>query len=802
MLKNNILIAFRLLLRQRIYSAINLIGLSIGMASFLVIVLFYQYQKSYDQFITKKDRIYRINRYMRTHDMAGYISKVSYDAAGTLGNQISGIEQTLRLREFSTELTYKENSFRETYMLAADPSFFEFFDYKFIAGDPVAALNDMNTIVLNEKLAKKYFGDEPAISKYLSSVDQNGRKYDYKVTGVIKEVPPNSHLTADAIISFSSLKNHLDLNTRGKSWASCHAYVLLEEDADSEKVGAFVNQSLLEHVPEVGFEQASFRLMPLTDIYFNPGKDGGSQRGSTLLTNILLLIGVFILLIASLNYVNLATARSLKRSKEVGIRKVSGANKKQLIYQFMGESVFICLVAMLVGLFLVYLIIPYINNFSNYMYRIALNQSFLLDPTFMGIALVAAMSTGLLSGLYPSFVISSFKPAKSLKGDNVQSGKLSTRKILVVTQYVVSIFLIVCCIAIYKVFDHLRNQNFGFDEENIVAIRTDKIASPSKVDYLKNQFRMIEGVDHVAATSKVPLTHRDEHYCRIYHAKREQKDARTVIYVDENYFDLLGIDVHQSLVNPEGNGSLTNGIFVNQLFIDEYGDQYSLGNGVDLYDDNNHNKIAFTSQIIGVVGNFKDRVISPKKGPMIFKVDEEKTNYLLVRLKPENQHATIARLESSFKAQHPYLAFSFSFLEDEMNFMFAMITPFGSLVYYATLFAIIIASMGLFALALFITQQRTKEVGIRKIFGSSEFAVSMLLAKQYVRLILISFLISGPLTFYGFKWIFQKFPEQIEMSWWVLAMVAGGLVLLALATVFGQSWKVARSNPVNTLRYE
>ena len=186
----------------------------------------------------------------------------------------------------------------------------------------------------------------------------------------------------------------------------------------------------------------------------------------------------------------------------------------------------------------------------------------------------------------------------------------------------------------------------------------------------------------------------------------------------------------------------------------------------------------------------------------MFKVDEDKTNYLLVRLTPENQHETIARLEASFKEQHPYLSFNFSFIEDEMNFMFSMITPFGSLVYYATFFAIIIASMGLFALALFVTQQRTKEVGIRKIFGSSEFGISMLLAKQYVRLILISFLISGPLTFYGFMWIFQQFPEKIEMSWWILLAVAFGLILLALATVFGQSWKVARSNPVNTLRYE
>lgn len=802
MFKNNIIIAFRLLFRQRVYSAINLIGLSLGMASFFVIVLYFQYQNSYDQFLPKKDRIYRISRYMQKNTGAGYISKISSKAAEALQIGVTGVEQTLRLVSVQTELTYKDNSFREMFVCAADQSFFDIFDFELTHGNPQIALAEINSIVISETMAKKYFGKEPAISKIISTLDQNGQRIDLKVTGIMKDIPANFHMVLDAIISYSTLKNFIEQDEFDDNWALCHTYLLLEENADPALVEEMTSDIIRQHIPEEGFEKAHFPILPVTDIFFNPGKDGGSQLGNRLLTNIFMLIGIFILLIACLNYINLATARSLKRSKEVGIRKVSGASKIQLIYQFIGESLFFSFISMIIAIFLVYIIIPYINNFSNLMYRIHLDASLLLAPKFLLISLVSALITGLFSGLYPAFVISSFKPSKSLKGEIVVRGKLSTKKVLVVSQYAVSVFLIVCCIAIYKVFDHLKNQNFGFEDENIIAISVDNMKSPAKIDHLKNQFMTIAGVNSTALTSKIPLSHRNETSGIVFDEQQNFKYPHPIIYIDENYFDLLDIDIIQHV--PDHTVKLKNqqGIYVSQLFMKKYGEQYPMGNAIDIYNFDDRNRIEFTTPIIGVTTDIKDRILSPQKGPIIFKYDEKECNYLLVKLEPQKQHETIAGLETAFKNQNPYLAFDFTYIEDEMNLMYSMITPFSTLVYCATFFAIIIASMGLFALALFITQQRTKEVGIRKIFGSSELSISYLLARQYIKLILVSFAISGPITFYGFKWIFTMFPEHIELSSWLLFMVGAGLILLALVTVFGQSWKVSKSNPIDTLRYE
>ena len=412
------------------------------------------------------------------------------------------------------------------------------------------------------------------------------------------------------------------------------------------------------------------------------------------------------------------------------------------------------------------------------------------------------MVAGLLSGVYPAMIISSFNPAKSLKGEPAVRGKISTKKTLVVAQYVVSIFLVVCCIAIYKVFNHIKNQDFGFNKENVVVISIDKINSPSKIFQLRNELALINGVEGLAATSKIPLTHRDSYSILIDDTLTNYKYQHPVIYIDDYYFDLLGIKLLEKAAGFDDEILREKGVYVNNLFMEKYGHQYALGTSFEAFNASARNEVDFSAPIIGIVSDMKNRILSPRKGPMVFKHDDAELKYLMLKLAEEKQHETIAAVQSKFKTLHPYLSSNLTFIDDEVNLMFNIISPFSKLIYYATFFAIFIASMGLFAMALFITQQRTKEVGIRKIFGSSEISVSILLARQYIKLILISFLISGPLTFYGFKWIFSLFPEKLEMSWWLLAAIGGGLVFIAIITVFGQSWKVARSNPVDTLRYE
>jgi putative ABC transport system permease protein len=798
MLKNNFILAFRLLTRQRIYSAINLIGLSLGMASFLIIVLFYQYQMSYDQFHVKKDRIYRVNRLMDDKLRFSYVSSSLGESAQ---GHISGVKQTIRLSNMKLELQYGKNISSE-FVTAADNTFFEIFNFNLLRGDPVTSLSDLNSIVLSEALSKKYFGGEPPIGKLISTTDRNGQIIDLRVTGVMQDIPANSHLMIDALCSYSTLKNFYSNEELNNNWSRCFTYLLLDQNANPVEVEKQLSDLVSHQIPLDNFKKASLQLQPLTEIYFNPTQNNSGQIGNKELTNIFLLIGIFILLIASLNYINLATARSLKRSKEVGIRKVSGANKKQLVLQFIGESVFFCVVSLLLALILVNLFIPIINDFSNFAYKIHLSPYFFLDLQFMGIALSAAIITGLVSGLYPAFVIFSFQPSKSLKGELVGSRKISTKKVLVVTQYVVSIFLVICCITIYKVFDHMRNQNFGFETENILAVNIDKLENSANIIDLKNKIERLDGVVRVAGASKIPLVHRDEISCYVYDNKINASRNNALIYIDEDYFELLEIEKLKKVHATENNGRAENGIYVNEVFMNIYGDQYSPGDPLEGFKTKKSDQLMFTSNINGVVENFKDRVLVTSLDPIILKIDQDKIKYLLLKLQPGTQHNTIAQIESTFKKQYAHLAFDFTFVDDEMNYIFSMITPFTRLIYYATFFAIFIASMGLFALSLFVTQQRTKEIGIRKIFGSSELNISLLLASQFIKLIVISFIIAAPLTFYGFRWILMKFPEKIELSWFLLIGAGIGFILIALLTVIGQSWKAAKTNPVETLRYE
>lgn len=802
MLRNNIILAFRLLSRQRIYSTINLIGLSLGMASFLIIVLFYQYQISYDQFHSKKDHIYRVNK---KFDDKWRFSDASTTVGESIQGNISGVNKIVRLSGITDELQYGDKRFSEYSMYATDASFFNVFDFELLSGEPNTCLSELNSIVLTESLAKKYFGNDSSIGKILSTHNSKGQEIEVTVTGVMQDIPANSHLLINALFSISTLKNFYSAEELNSNWSRTFTYLLLDETAVPVEVEKQINDLISHHIPmhDFGdFKTASFELQPLPEIYFNPTRNGGAQIGNENLTNIFLLIGIFILLIASLNYINLATARSINRSKEVGVRKVSGANRKQLIYQFIGESIFFCLASMIIALLLVNFFVPAINDFSNFAYKIEISPYFFLDPQFMFIALGSALLTGILSGLYPAFVISSFQPTKSLKGESVGKGKISTKKTLVVVQYVVSIFLVICCITIYKVFDHTRNQNFGFENENILALKIHKVRNQSKVNDLKNEIKKISGVKAVAATSKVPLTHRNEKTSWVYDAKINMNRNNPLVFVDGDYFKLL--DEENGIIQQVADNSdfLEEGIFVNEKFMDVYGDQYALGDALPVFANRLDENVMFTSDIKGVVRNYKDRMLQPKIDPQIFKISNDNFNYLLIRLLPEMQHETIASLESGFKNMFPHLAFEFSFIEDEMNLLYSMISPFSTLIYYATFFAIIIASMGLFALSLFITQQRTKEIGIRKIFGSTEFNISFLLAWQFVKLIAISFLIAAPLTFYGFRWILMKFPDKIVLSWSLLIGAGAGFILIALLTVIGQSWKAAKSNPVDTLRYE
>ena len=805
MLKNYIVHAYRHLIRQKVYSIISISGLSLGLACFLIIVLYSQFQFSYDQFHEKKDRIYRLNTFLDGSKGHGRLSYTAPFVADYIKQNIDEVEEVVRFSEMPLNLHYQDKGFQELYMVACDSQLFDVFSFKLLKGHPKKSLRDPNTIVLSESVANKYFGEEDPMDKILITYSEKGHQIPLKVTGILEDVPQNSHIQFNALISFSTVKNFVGENWYDNDWHGSHTYILLNNDADPDQVQKRIDQILVDKVPLQGYNKASLPMQPLNSIFFNPTKDGSSQRGDKRVTAILLTLGLFILFIACLNYINLSTARSLKRTYEVGIRKVLGAHKKQLMLQFLGESVFISFIALAIAFILMQVFIPHLNGFSNILYKINLQEKFLGDKSFLVIALGTTILTGIVSGIYPAMILSEFKTVKALKGSASKKGSISLRKALVIIQYVVSVVMIICSIGLFKIYHFMQTQDFGFNKDHLMSISLDGIGDDPRIKILKDQLIQYSNIDGLTVASKVPMSLRDDYSCFMKDPETDF-DCRVIeIHIDENYFDVLDvpfITVPRSISQEFMENSI---MIVNETFMDRFGEYYQPGDRVELFNYESSNKpVPYESpEIIGVVKNFKGRnLIFEKPVPAVYMISNRKQNYLLTRLKTEDQNGTLSSIEKTFKNIFPEQIFQYSFVDDEINQFMSIVSPFAKLIFYGTFFAIFISSMGLFALALFTTQQRTKEIGIRKVFGATVHSVSIQLVKQFIKLVLISFLIAGPITFFGFRRILQILPEKIVLHWTLLFVIGIGILLLAIGTVLFQAWIAAKSNPVVTLRYE
>jgi putative ABC transport system permease protein len=806
MIKSYFLFAYRYMMRQKIFSIISITGLSLGMACFLLIFLYLQFQHSYDQFHAKKDRIYRVNRYHEGESGQWHLSTTAACVAELASGSISEVESAVRMVYLPLELHYRDKRIKEKNVFAVDPEFFDMFSFKLIKGDPGNALLEPNSIVLTEEIAYKIFGEEEALDQTVVTNDPTGGMLLLKVTGILEDVPANSHQLFKVLISYNTLKPFKDDRWMEENWYGCLTYLLLKKNASPELVEDQLNELTKDLLPDQGFQTSKLSLQLLTSIFFNPMKDGWSQRGSKTVTYILLILGILILLIAGLNYINLSTARSMQRITEIGVRKVHGASKIQLIGQFLGESIFFSMASMIIAIFLLLLFIPAINQFSNLLFTIHLDSDLFSNGTFLGIALGTVLATGIISGLYPAFVLSSFHTVKALKGKTERRGASFTRKGLVVIQYIVSISMIFVSIAILKIFSHMQHQDLGFDKEYVVVINLEEIRNDQRISIFKNQLIRIPGVGEVAGTSKVPISLSNDSFYYFWNSK-ENKDKRIdIVYVERTYFDLLNID----LVDQPDQVFLLDNVekeiaLVNQEFLSELSDQYPLGSVMELYnmDKDNERIPKAHPELIGSFSEFVDRnLIMNRPTPSIFMLSDNHINYLLVKLSEDFNQNILGGIENSFYQVFPEHVFEYSFIDDEINTVISIFSPFAKLIFFGTFFAIFIASMGLFALSLYITQQRTREIGIRKVFGASEKNITYLLTTQFIRLVIIAFIIAGPITFWGFRFLFQILPDQIDLGWHILGIVALLIVGLGIMTVWVQSFKSARTNPVDTLRYE
>lgn len=799
MLRNYLKIAWRNLLKNKGYSAINIGGLAIGMTCFLLIAMFIRNELSYDSYHEKGDRIYRVvhhsspdnseDRWIWGNAPVGPALKADFPEV-IEKVQFSGRSDIL--------LEYNKRSFQEGNCFYMEPSAFEVFTWPLISGNPETALEAPYSIVLTESTARKYFGNEDPMGKAINGIGGRANDGVYTVTGVMKDVPANSHFSFDVLMSMSSFYQTRPEIFDAWGYVDFYTYFLVDENFDQAafqaKMPAFLERNRPEENAEYYYD-LSFE--PLSEAYLQ--SKAARQPGITgSLSNIYIfaIIGLFILIIASINFMNLATARSLERAKEVGIRKVIGANKKGLIYQFLGESMIMVLTASLLGLGLVLLCLPGMREITG--------KPFSTEELYNGFTLLSyvgmALVIGLLSGSYPAFVLSGFNPSSVLKGifRTSQSGN-RLRKGLVVFQFSLSIALIASTVIVYFQLGYMLDKNLGFDREQQLVIDFNWDGEVlDNMETIKSEFMTLPEVVSVAGSRTVPGSHFPAAGTNIETQEGQMEHFEPFLYeIDFDFIPHYEIEVVAGRpYSREFVTDSTQAMVVNEAAARSFG--YAdpaniIGKSFEQW--------GREGTIVGVVKDFNYLSLHQKVAPLTLRYSQY-GKYLSLKVKSDNIQQAITKIENKWSELAPHRPFLYSFLDQSFNQQYEADIKFKNLFTIFSFLAILIACLGLLGLATYSAVQRTKEIGVRKVLGAEVSSIALLLSKDFMKLVLLAIFIATPFSWYAMnKWL-NDYAYQIDIHWWVFAMSGAIALAIAIATVSFQAIKAARANPVKSLRTE
>jgi predicted permease len=789
MIKNYLKIAFRNIIRHKAFAAINIAGLAIGMACSIFILLWVQNELSYDRFNKNANEIYRIAA--RAGDFKVAINPAPMVA--DLQAKMPVIKNTVRLATSSNVFEVGERKFEEKRVFYADSTFLQVFSYRLLKGDRASVLNRPDAVLITEDLAKKYFGHEDALGKILRK-DNNK---DVIVTGILANIPSNSHLQFDCILPMSSIAQTND-NIKNQVWDNFdfYAYVQLDKtsgpsSANIAKFNKQMDDIYKTHVSEKTLK-VNFSLQPLTAIHLHSNYQVDLPgHGNIQYVNIFFVVALFILSVACINFMNLATARSARRAKEVGLRKVVGAGRKQLIGQFLGESMLISFVSLILATGIVWLLLPLFNDLAGKKLSIHL-----LDRRIITILVTIALATGLISGSYPALFLSGFQPVKVLKGNvKTMGGNLIFRNGLVVVQFVVSIMLLAGTAIVYRQLNFIKSMNLGFDKSNLLYL---PMAGEmwNKQQALKAELKQNPLTSNYAITSDLPV----DLASGTVNVHWEGKDPKSqvvfpTLMVDEGFFNVFQMKILSGRVfSPEFKSDSTNFI-VNEKAVQVMGMKVSnaVGKSLSLWD----NK----GTIIGVVKNFNYKPIQQPIEPMILALNRW-GGTAVIRTQPGKTEATIKALGKISADLNPGYPFSYGFLDQDLANQYKGEQRMGSLFNVFAVLAIFISCMGLYGLSAFMAEQRTKEIGVRKVLGASVFKVVYLLSTGFTKLILIAVVIAVPLAWFAINSWLKSFAFRVNADWMVFLIASLAALAIAWLTVSYESIKAAIANPVKSLRNE
>ncbi len=799
MFKNYLKIAFRNIKRYKGYSFINIAGLAVGMACCLFILFFVLYEFSYDTFHEDAGRIYRVAMEFRAKDQpVKYGAVTPPPVAPAILDNFAEVEDAVRITRANGIVKRGEKQFFEDGILYIDQSFFNVFTFPLIKGDPETVLKEPYTAVLTDSIAEKYFGSEDPVGKTISINYQR----DYKITGIVEDVPPNSHFTFDLLFSFAPIEESLQNAPIGKLWFS-HSYYTYIKTRSKNLSPAFIEgvynlsaNIIGDFENKVGFQQRFF-LQPLRDIYLtsNLGFELGSTGNKTYLFYFIA-IAVFILIIASINFVNLSTARSTGRAREVGIRKVAGAEKKQLINQFLGEALFTTFISTGISMLIILFSLPYFRNLTGK--DIELN--FISTGIILCIILIP-LAVGLLAGSYPAFILSAYHPVDTLKGVFGLTKKgVKLRKCLVIFQFAISILLIISTIIVSQQLSFMRNQDLGFDKEQIVVLSLRGSGEArQKYNVLKDEFMKHATIVSAATSYTVPGRNPSSNAMLPEGFSGDQWQTFLINWADYDYLEtykirlVAGRDFSRDFETDKEGAFILNEAAVKSLGWnspeDAIGKTWNLGN-------------RRKGNVIGVTKDYHFNSLHQKISPLVIHLDPNYFVYLSLRFTTGSVSETLSFIEETWKELVPDEPFSYFFLNEDFERQYRAEEQVQVIVSLFTIMGMVIACLGLFGLTSFSVEQRKKEIGIRKVLGSANHKIVYLLVKDFLILVLIANVVALPVGWLSMnKWL-QNYAYRTNMSIWIFLLSGFAALAIALLTVSFQTIKAATANPVDSLRYE
>lgn len=805
MFRNYFVSVWRYIARNRFFTAINILGLVLGMTAFMLITQFVVHEFGYDKFWTNSDRIYRVqlDRYDR-----GELSTRWASGANGLGPDLKDnfpeVEAYVRLIGSNSLLSYGDLYFKEDNIYYASQDFFKVFGIKLLEGTDSIALKGLNRIVLSRSLAKKYFRNESPVGKTM----RNNGATEFLVTGVFEDIPANSHMSIDALLSFATYAKLTGRDNedamREWQWDGFFTYLLLDKNADPHDLEAKFNKYVLKYLGDKYKDFSASMVLHLqfvSDIHLDSDFIGEFKRnGNRDTTYFLLVVAMLTIVIAWINYVNLSTAKSIERAREVGVRKVMGSFRIQLIQQFLSESLLLNVVAVTLSVAAVALLTPWFSDLTER----PLDYILFREPIFWGSMLLLVIAGALLSGLYPAFVLSSYKPVEVLKGrfKNTHTGVVF-RKVMVITQFVASLTLIIGTFTVYQQLSFMRSQKLGINLDQTLVMRSPNIVVDSlygnRFRAFKRQIGQHAEVVAMTGSSSIPGSSPDWNaggIRRLSQTDDEQNQYR-VIMMDEDFIPMYGLEVvagrpFSGEVKNEYQSLMLNESAVKLMGFDNA--EQAIDDHVYFWGD--------TFRIVGVVKNYRQESLKKSFEPLLFRYSDAPGGLYSIKFNTSNVRQSIGSFESDWKAVFPGNPFSYFFLDDHYNKQYKADQQFGQVFGIFSGMAILIACLGLFGLSSLTAIQRTKEIGVRKVLGASVPGILTLISKDYLILMAIAIVCSTPLTWWIMSTWLLDFASRISLQWWIFAAPSLLVVVVALVTVSVHTLKAARTNPARSLRYE